>query len=98
MGQFENVAWAVPRVGPLRGCQLPERDQRRLRQMAGSGVAGEPLGLHGHDQPSVRFPLASDDEIISETSQEASSLHPWPYLTLEPLIQDMMQEYIRQHR
>jgi hypothetical protein len=35
--------------------------------------------------------------IIGKANQEASPLQPWLYLLLEPFIQDMMEEYIRQH-
>jgi len=64
----------------------------------GEAVAGEPRRPHGQDPPSVRFPLAPDDEILGDTREEASALHPWPYLTREPLIQDMMKDDLRQHR
>src|SRR5712692_6873172 len=36
--------------------------------------------------------------VIGTANQEASALHPWPYLALEPFIQPMMEEYIGQHR
>jgi hypothetical protein len=66
--------------------------------MDSEAVAGEPLGPPGHDPPSVRFPLAPDDDIIGETRQEASAIQPWPYLTREPLLPDMREEDIRQYR
>ena len=92
VGQSEQVECAVPRVGPLVGSRLPERDQRRLRRMDGSAVAGNPLRQHGHDPPGVRFPLAADAKVIGKAEQDAATLQPWPYLALAPLIQDMREE------
>jgi hypothetical protein len=35
--------------------------------------------------------------VIGKAKEKASALHPWPYLTFEPGIQDMMEENICQH-
>jgi hypothetical protein len=97
MGQSEKVEGAVPIVPCLVGIGLPKRNHCRLRWMNAQAKASEPLWQHGHAFLGVRFQLAPDDEVIRKANQEASSLHPRPYLLLEPLIQDMMEKYIGQY-
>src|SRR5436190_3024194 len=97
MGQSEEVECAVSLRRPLGSLRLAERNQRRLRRMNGQTVAGKALRQHGHDPVSVRLQLASDDKIIGKANQKASPPQPWLYLLLEPLIQDMMEEYMSQH-
>jgi hypothetical protein len=65
--------------------------------MNGESEAGKPLREHGHNLARVRFQFAADDKVIGKAKEKASALHPWPYLTFEPGIQDMMEENICQH-
>src|SRR5438128_7875490 len=97
MGQSEEVECAVSLRRPLRSLRLAERHQRRLRRMNGQTVAGKPLRQHGHHPVGLRLQLASDDTIIGTAHQAAAPLQPWLSLLLEPLLQDMMEEYMSQH-
>src|SRR5687768_14062585 len=98
MGESEKLDGAVPIVGCLSTGRLPERDQPRLLRVKGQPKAGEPLREHGHDPAGVVFPLAPNDEVISETKQEAAASHPGLYVADKPFIQHGVQEYIAQHR
>ena len=98
MGQSQKIECAVPIGRRLAGVRFPERDQHRLRRMNGQTKAGKPLRQHGHNLPGICFQLAANDKVISKAKQEASALHPWPYFTLKPFIQHMMEEYIGQYR
>src|SRR5215468_12789188 len=97
VGQSEKVECAVPTVGSLVGLRFPERNERRLRRMNGEPEASKPLRQHGHNLASVPLLFAADDKVIGKANQEASALHPWPYLTFKPGIEDMMEEDICQH-
>ena len=94
MGQSQKVECAVPSGGPLRGPRFPERNQRRLRRMNAQAKTGKPFRQHRHDLTGVRFQLAPHDEVIGKADEEASSLHAWLYVPLEPFIQDVMEEEI----
>jgi len=65
--------------------------------MQGESEAGKPLREHGHNLARVRFQFAADDKVIGKAKEKASALHPWPSLTFEPGIPDMMEEHIGQH-
>jgi hypothetical protein len=97
MGEAEQLECAVPLRPGLAGLRLSEPDQRRLRWMNAQAKAGKPLWSYAHDLLSVRFQLAADDKVIRNTGQEAASLQSGLYLTLEPFIQHMMEEYIGQY-
>src|SRR5439155_4623067 len=91
MGQSQKIECAVPSGGPLRSLRFPERNQRRLRRMNAQAKTGKPFRQHRHDLTGVRFQLAPHDEVIGKADEEASSLHAWLYVPLEPFIQDVME-------
>jgi hypothetical protein len=81
----------------LVGLRFPERHQRRFRWVHAPTKAGKPFRQHGHDLAGVRFPFASHDAVLRKAPQAASTLPPWLDLVREPLIQDMLEEYMGQH-
>src|SRR6266487_4319835 len=97
MGQSQQVAGAVPRVGPLMGLRFPERHQRRLRRRHAQAKTGKPFRPHRHALTGVRFPLAPHDAVIGTAHENASPLPAWLDVPLEPCIQDMMEEGIGEY-
>src|SRR6266516_4808054 len=75
-----------------------ELNQHRLFGMNGQTEAIEPLRQDRHNPAGVFFSLASDDEIIRKTHHKTSALHPGLDVLDKPVVQDLMQEYIRHHR
>ena len=98
MGESETVACAIPLACHLVAVWLPTRNQRRLRRMNGQTIAPKPFGQHGQYLPGLRLVFAADDEVIGKTEQKALALDPWLHHVDEPVIQDMMEEYIGSHR
>jgi hypothetical protein len=98
LGQSQKIACAGPIGRRLAGVRFPERDHRRFRRMPGQANAGKPLRQHGPNLPGLWFQLAATDTVISNATPEASTLHPWPYFTLNPCIPHLMEAYSGQPR
>jgi hypothetical protein len=90
MGQAQKVEGAVFVLRFLASTRFPARAQRRLCRRKAQTTARKPLWQHGHDPAGICCQLAAHDTVISKAHQEASALHPWPYLALEPCIPPMM--------
>ena len=61
-------------------------------------VYRETLGQDFHDPPGIVLALKADDEVIGEPYDKTVSPHPRLHVSHEPLIQYMVQEYVRQAR
>lgn len=98
MGKPEKVECGVPAPDALSSGRLTERDQLGLLRMDGQPESVEPFRQYSHDPPCVFFVLAADDEIVGKPHDEAVPFHPWPDIPDKPIIQDMVEIDIRQHR
>ena len=94
MDQSQQVTCAAPISRPVAGGWCPERDQRRLRGVNGQARARTPLWQDVHDPAGVSCCLASDDKVIGQAHQAASTLHAWLNFLCTPCIQHRMEESI----
>src|SRR5688572_13356055 len=78
-------------MGPWGACWLPDRQQRRLRRMAGPAGAGAPRGQPCHDAAGVPCPLAADAKRIGTAAQDASALQAWRARLRTPCLKDLLE-------
>jgi hypothetical protein len=58
-------------------------------------VLREALGQNFHYPSGIIFALKTDDKVIGEPHDKTVPAHPWLHFVDEPLIQYMVEEYIR---
>src|SRR5215471_10069928 len=74
-----------------------EVDEARLVRMQLEAEPAKPFPQHAHDPLGIVVGLEGHHEIISEPYQGCLPPHAWSHHVLEPLIQHMVQENIREH-
>jgi hypothetical protein len=74
-----------------------EVDEARLVRMQLEAEPTKPFPQHIHDPLGVVVGLEGHHEIISEPYQGRLPPHAWSHLVLEPFVQHMVQENVREH-
>ena len=83
---------ALATIGPL------ERHQSCLVRMDRQIILGKALGEDRQDPAGIFFVGESHDEVVRVADQERSSFQPSLNIPLEPIVQHVVQENVREHR
>ena len=75
-----------------------EVDEARLVGMEREPEPAKALFQHFHDPLSVVVVLERHHKVVGKPNKGTGSRHAGLHLALEPLVQHMMQENVRQHR
>src|SRR5215469_10617195 len=74
-----------------------EVEKTRLVRMQRKAEPAKALTQHIHDPLGVMVGLKGHHEVIGEPYQSRPPLHAWSHHLLEPFVQHMMQENVREH-
>jgi hypothetical protein len=98
VGEAEEVErWILAVWGRPTTSLRAEVDEARLVRMQLEAEPAKPFPQHVHNPLGIVVGLESHHEIISEPYQGRLPPHAWSHHVLEPLIQHMVQENIREH-
>ena len=82
MGEPQEIERGDNAMTLFRGLKVNELG---LRRMNGQAKALETLGEYIHDPTGVTFQFETDNEVVTVSDQEASTLHSGLYVTNKPL-------------
>jgi hypothetical protein len=77
---------------------VAEIDEARLVGMERESIPRKALAQYAEDPLGVEEILERHHGIIGEPNKGTSSLETWPHLELDPFIQHVMQENVREAR
>ena len=96
VGQSETVERAVPTRAAVLSTRRRALQQAGLLRVNGALEARKALRQDREHPACVVLPLTAHDQVISNAAQNTAPPHPWRDLPLEPCIQHLIQEYVRQ--
>jgi hypothetical protein len=91
--RFGLAVWRRPTM-----TMRAEVNEARFVRVQRKAESAEPLSQHVHDPPSVMVGLKGHHEVVSEPYQGRLPPHAWSHLVLEPFVQHVVQENVREHR